>query len=80
MLSSKQKGHQTYSGNIFLSLELALGVKKFIKKQITCFTILNNLSLAKDALKYSEGVQTYSADIFLSLKLAVGSDHKIYKK
>ena len=29
--------------------------QKFYKEQITSFTILNNLYLAKDALKYSEG-------------------------
>ena len=51
MLSSKQKGLQTYSGNIFLSLELAVGVKKFIKMQMTSYTIPNNIYLAKDALK-----------------------------
>ena len=40
-----------------MSLELAVGVrlKNLYKKQMTSFTILNNLYLAKDAPKYSEG-------------------------
>ena len=46
---------------------------------MTSFTILNNLYLAKVALKCSEGRPDLLWGHLLSLELAVGSDLKTYK-